>query len=299
MESETDRTTSMYEAQLDRAYNFLKETTGFEPEAVLVLGSGLGGYADKVDAAYRVPYADVPGWPLSTAPGHEGNLIFGTRNGTRVAVFAGRLHAYEGYTASEVVLPLRSVLRMGARQVLLTNAAGAIKTTFRPGSIMIITDHINLTGYNPLTGPNIPELGVRFPDMSEVYSPRLCGVLEKAAENSGFYVEHGVYAYMHGPSYETPAEIRALRVLGADAVGMSTVPEAIASVHAGVEVAAMSVLSNLAAGVGADKLTEQEVLAAGEKAEDKMTVLTDAFLQAAHADTSTASSTHPPEAEVF
>lgn len=275
---------SAYNAQLRRAYEYLKESTGFQPQAILVLGSGLGEYANGIDAAHVIPYEDVPGWPLATAPGHSGKLILGTRHDVPVAVFSGRFHIYEGYSAAETVLPLRSVLMMGARKVLLTNAAGAIKTGFRPGSIMIISDHINLSGENPLTGPNIAELGVRFPDMTQVYSPRLAASLEAAAAAHEFYVESGVYAYMHGPSYETPAEIRALRILGADAVGMSTVPEAIAAVHAGAEVVALSVLSNLAAGIGADKLTEEEVIAAGVKASDRLSVLVDAFVDAVKAD---------------
>lgn len=280
MASETDAKMSEYEAELTRAYSFLKDTTGFVPEAVLVLGSGLGSYADCVEAEHEISYEDIPGWPASTAPGHAGKLVLGTRSGVRIAVFAGRFHAYEGYSAAQTVLPLRSVLMLGAKKVLLTNAAGAIKTNFRPGSIMLVTDHINLSGYNPLIGPNIERLGTRFPDMSQIYSPRISAVLEEAASDNEFYVEHGVYAFMRGPSYETPAEIKALRILGADAVGMSTVPEAIAAVHAGAEVAAMSVLTNLAAGVGTEKLTEEEVLEAGEKAADRLAVLTDAFVKA-------------------
>lgn len=275
-----DQTISEYCAQLDRACSFLTDFTGFQPEAVLVLGSGLGEYANKLQVEHEIPYADIPGWPLSTAPGHAGKLVLGTRFGVNLAVFSGRFHTYEGYSSSEVVLPLRSVLMMGARYVLLTNAAGAIRTTFRPGSIMLISDHINLSGCNPLTGPNIDALGVRFPDMSTVYSAELSQAIERAAEAHEFYVERGVYAFMTGPSYETPAEIKALRILGADAVGMSTVPEAIAAVHAGAEVAAMSVLSNLAAGVGTDKLTEEEVLEAGAKAGEKLAILTDSFVQA-------------------
>lgn len=286
---------SVYEAQLDRAYEFLRDTTHFAPEAILVLGSGLGNYADKIEAAHVLSYAEVPGWPVSTAPGHAGKLILGTRQGVKVAAFAGRLHVYEGYTAAQTVLPLRSVLRMGAKKVLLTNAAGAIRPEFRPGSIMIVTDHINLTGENPLTGPNIGSLGVRFPDMTYAYSRRLEKVLDSAAAAHDFYLERGVYGYMHGPSYETPAEIRALRVLGADAVGMSTVPEVVASVHAGAEVAALSVLSNLAAGVGTEKLTEQEVLDAADKASDYLEMLADAFLADVRAQMAAAAPTDSEE----
>lgn len=266
--------------QTEQSYRFLKEKTDFVPQAVLVLGSGLGRYADLVEPAAVFDYDEVPGWPASTAPGHAGKLVLGWRHGVPVAVFSGRFHCYEGYTPRETVLPLQTILRFGARSVLLTNAAGALDPTFHPGSLMLLEDHINLTGFNALTGPNEAELGPRFPDMTQVYSPELNDRLQKAAEENNFYVERGVYAYMHGPSYETPAEIRALRILGADAVGMSTVHEAVAAAHAGARVAAVSCLGNLAAGVGSEKLSEEEVLEAAGQAGDKLQVLADAFVSA-------------------
>ncbi|MBD5559634.1 MAG: purine-nucleoside phosphorylase [Clostridia bacterium] len=264
--------------KLMEAASFIRSAAGTRPQAVIVMGSGLGSYADQIEADAVIPYADIPGWPQPTAPGHAGRLILGRRRGVPVAALSGRLHCYEGYSAAETVIPLQTLLLGGAKFVFLTNAAGAIRTTFRPGSLMLIEDHINMTGMNPLTGPNDDTLGTRFPDMSGIYDAELNEALQKAAEAEGFYVERGVYAWMAGPSYETPAEIRALRVLGADAVGMSTVPEAVAARHAGARLAAVSCLSNLAAGVGSEPLTEEEVLEAGAAASGSMMVLADAFL---------------------
>ena len=269
----------MKENRLEEAAEYISKWSQVRPQAVMVMGSGLGGYGELVDQEYVFDYSAVPGWPRSTAPGHAGKLILGYRNGIPVAVFSGRFHCYEGYTASETVIPLQTMLLLGARNVFLTNAAGAIQTRFHPGTLMLIEDHINFTGHNPLAGANKEELGVRFPDMSSVYDPAINDLLEKAAEENDFYVERGVYAWMIGPSYETPAEIRALRILGADAVGMSTVPEAIAARHAGARVAAVSCLSNLAAGVGTEPLTEREVLDAAAAAQENMAILADAFLQ--------------------
>lgn len=269
----------MKDKRLEEAAAYISGVSSLRPEAVMILGSGLGAYGDLIEPEQVIEYDAVPGWPQATAPGHAGRLILGHRGGVAVAAFSGRLHCYEGYSAAETVLPLETMLLLGAGYVFLTNAAGAIQTRFRPGSLMIIEDHINLTGQNPLTGPNNDRLGTRFPDMSQIYDPVISERLEKAAEANDFYVERGVYAWMMGPSYETPAEIRALRVLGADAVGMSTVPEAIAARHAGARVAAVSCLSNLAAGVGTEPLTEQEVLEAGQAASGNMAILADAFLE--------------------
>lgn len=274
----------MKEHQLEEAADYIAKVSAVRPQAVIIMGSGLGSYGDLIEQEYVLDYGAIPGWPRATAPGHPGKLILGYRQGVPVAALSGRLHCYEGYTAAETVLPLQTMLLLGADHVFLTNAAGAIQNRFRPGSLMLIEDHINLTGLNPLAGPNNEKLGTRFPDMSSVYDAELNACLEKAAEAHEFYVERGVYAWMIGPSYETPAEIRALRVLGADAVGMSTVPEAIAARHAGARVAAVSCLSNLAAGVGSDPLTEEEVLEAGEAASGNVCVLADAFLEQVKAD---------------
>lgn len=261
------------------AREYLRALSGFEPYIAVVLGSGLGGYADTVDVKYEFNYADVPGFPTSSAPGHVGKLIFAERDGVPLALFCGRFHIYEGYEASETVLPLRTILSMGAKRALLTNAAGGINTDFKAGDLMIVTDHINFSGYNALKGKNIDELGVRFPDMSYTYSQRLNKILEKTGKDNNIPLKNGIYAYMPGPSYETPAEIRALRVLGADAVGMSTVHEVVACAHANVETACLSCISNLAAGVAKHALTCEEVIEAGKNAAGKISKLIDGFIK--------------------
>jgi purine-nucleoside phosphorylase len=235
-------------SKITTAKNHIKEKTDFIPEIAVVLGSGLGGYADSFDVHEVFEYSDIPGFPVSTAPGHEGKLIFGCKHGRRVALFKGRFHCYEGYSPAETVIPLRTALLLGVKHVLLTNASGGINLDYSAGDLMVVEDHINFSGLSPLTGPNIDELGVRFPDMSYAYSRRLRDILDSIGEEKGIALRHGVYAYMTGPSYETPAEIRALRTLGGDVVGMSTVHEVGACNHAKVEVAALSCISNLAAG---------------------------------------------------
>ncbi len=261
------------------AKSYIETKTGFRPEAAIVLGSGLSGYASQIETEIEFDYAEIPGFPVSTAPGHAGKLIFGRKAGKRVALFSGRFHCYEGYLASETVIPLRTAILLGVKYVLLTNASGGINTSFQAGDLMVVEDHINFSSHNALTGPNIEELGVRFPDMSFAYSKRLNRLIDETAAQHEIPLRHGVYGYMIGPSYETPAEIRALRTLGADAVGMSTVHEAVACAHAGAEVAAVSCISNLAAGVAKHALTCEEVLAAGEKASGKMTALANGFLE--------------------
>lgn len=260
------------------ARSYIENQTDFQPEVAIVLGSGLGNYAQTVDVVMEFDYDQIPGFPVSTAPGHAGKLLFAEKAGKKLALFCGRFHCYEGYTAAETVIPLRTILLLGAKYVLLTNAAGGINRDFQAGDIMLVTDHINLSSNNVLTGKNIDTLGVRFPDMSFAYSERMRLILSDAAKAEDIKLQHGVYAYMVGPSYETPAEINALRVLGADAVGMSTVHEAVACNHAGVEVAALSCISNLAAGVANHALTEEEVLEAGLKVSSKMTKLADGLI---------------------
>lgn len=264
--------------RIEQAKKYIRERTDFVPEMIIVLGSGLGGYADSVEVEIEFSYGDIPGFPVSTAPGHAGKLIFGKKHGRNLALFAGRFHCYEGYSAGETVIPIRTAMLLGAKTALLTNAAGGINTGFTAGDLMLIEDHINMSALNALTGPNIGELGPRFPDMSYAYTKELRAVLADIAEENGFSVKSGVYAYMSGPSYETPAEIRALRTLGADAVGMSTVHEVVACSHAKVRVAAISCISNLAAGVADHALTEEEVLLAGKKVAGRMSALVDGFL---------------------
>jgi purine-nucleoside phosphorylase len=230
------------------------------PELAVVLGSGLGEFADHVGDPVVLPYGSIPGWPVSGVVGHAGKLVAGTVAGRRVAVLAGRSHLYEGHPVSTTVFAVRVMAALGVKMLVITNAAGGIKTTFSQGALMVIDDHINLTGHNPLVGPNDERLGPRFPDMTEAYSRRLRGVADAAAARIGLALEHGVYVGLLGPSYETPAEIRFLRSIGADAVGMSTVSEVIAARHMGVEVLGISCITNMAAGVLPEPLNHHEVM---------------------------------------
>ena len=238
----------------------IRARCGAAPETAVVLGSGLGDFADRLAGAYVTPYADVPNWPASTVIGHSGKLVIGNIGSRRVAALAGRAHFYEGHDLATVVFAVRVMGRLGVKQLILTNAAGGINTGFAQGALMIIDDHINLLGTNPLVGANDGRLGARFPDMSEVYSSRLRRIADDAAAATGVPVQHGVYVATHGPSYETPAEIRFFRTIGADAVGMSTVPEAIAARHMGLEVLGISCITNMAAGVLPGPLNHNEVM---------------------------------------
>lgn len=231
----------------------------------MVLGSGLGAFADTLDNPTVTPYSDIPGWPQSTAIGHAGKLIAGTVSGTPVAVLAGRAHLYEGYTAQQAVFGIRALKKMGVESVILTNAAGGINEQFHAGSLVLISDHINLLGQNPLTGPNDDALGARFPDMSEAYSKQYRAIARAVGEELDLDLPEGVYAAVPGPSYETPAEIRYMRTIGADLVGMSTVPETIAANHMGMKVLGISCVTNAAAGVIDQKLNHTEVLEVGER----------------------------------
>jgi purine-nucleoside phosphorylase len=230
------------------------------PDTAVVLGSGLGDFADRLRDAVTTPYADLPHWPASTVVGHSGRLVVGSIGERRIAALAGRAHFYEGHDLATVVFAVRVMGRLGVKQVILTNAAGGINTGFAQGALMVIDDHINLLGSNPLVGPNDERLGARFPDMSEVYSSRLRRIADAAAAAAGVPITHGVYVATHGPSYETPAEIRFFRGIGADAVGMSTVPEAIAARHMGIEVLGISCITNMAAGVLPGPLNHDEVM---------------------------------------
>jgi purine-nucleoside phosphorylase len=230
------------------------------PEIAIVLGSGLGDFADTLQDSVVTPYTALPHWATSGVVGHAGRLVVGTVQGKRIAALSGRVHFYEGHDMATVVFATRVMARLGVEQMILTNAAGGINTGFAQGGLMIIDDHINMMGSNPLMGRNDDRLGVRFPDMSEVYSRRLRQVADDAARARGIAVTHGVYVAVHGPSYETPAEIRYFRTIGADAVGMSTVPEAIAARHMGMEVLGISCITNMAAGVLPQPLVHDEVM---------------------------------------
>lgn len=234
------------------------------PEIGLVLGSGLGVLADEVIDPIKIPYAEIPGFPVSTVEGHAGQLVFGTLEGKSVVVMQGRFHYYEGYSQQEITFPIKVMKSLGVQNLLLTNAAGGVNTGYKPGDLMIITDHINFSGQNPLVGKNIEQLGTRFPDMSEVYSKSLAEKIRASAEILNIPLVNGVYAMMSGPSYETPSEIKMLRVLGADAVGMSTVPEAIVANYCGMKAAGISCITNMAAGILEQPLNHQEVMETAE-----------------------------------
>jgi purine-nucleoside phosphorylase len=247
-------------ARVQAAAAFIREQVPDAPDVAIVLGSGLGEFADHVTDAHVLAYETIPGWPRSTVIGHAGKLVTGTVRDRRVAVLAGRAHFYEGHPMATVVFATRVMATLGARVLLLTNAAGGINTSFAQGVLMVIDDHLNLMGTNPLVGPNEDRFGARFPDMTEVYSARLRGLADRAASTIGLPIAHGVYAGLHGPSYETPAEIRYLRTIGADAVGMSTVAEAIVARHMALEVLGISCITNMAAGVLPQALNHAEVM---------------------------------------
>jgi purine-nucleoside phosphorylase len=249
---------------LEEASAFVLGRTSLRPAIGVVLGSGLGAFADALEDAVVVPFGEIPHFPASTVVGHGGALVVGRSRGVPVAVMKGRVHFYEGYSLDQVVFPVRVLGRLGVETLVLTNAAGAINPAFAPGDLMVIEDHVNLLG-NPLVGPNQEALGPRFPDMSEAYDRGLRDVAEAACRSASLRCHRGVYVALTGPSYETPAEIRAFRALGADAVGMSTVPEVIAARHMGMRVVGLSCLTNMAAGVTDRKLDHREVLETGER----------------------------------
>ena len=230
------------------------------PDVAVVLGSGLGTFASRLRDAVTIPYGELPHWPASHVIGHDGRLVIGSLAGKRVAALSGRAHFYEGHDLRTVSFATRVIGRLGVKVLILTNAAGGINVALTPGTLMVMDDHINLLGSNPLVGPNEDAFGVRFPDMTEVYSKRLRALADEVAREQRLAIGHGVYAALHGPSYETPAEIRFLRTIGADAVGMSTVPEAIVARHMGVEVLGISCISNAAAGVLPQPLNHDEVM---------------------------------------
>ena len=251
--------------QAEEAARFIASKTPLRPAVGLVLGSGLGAFAEALEGPVKIPYGQIPHFPTSTAIGHSGQLVIGRSQGTPVAVMAGRVHYYEGYSMEQVVFPVRVLGRFGLKILVMTNAAGSVNVQYKPGELMVISDHINYLGTNPLIGPNDERLGERFFDMSDTYDPKLREIAEKACWSAGVTVRHGVYIAFTGPSYETPAEIKMCRALGADAVGMSTVPEAIAARHMGIRVLGISCITNMAAGVLKQKLDHREVLDVGQK----------------------------------
>lgn len=247
------------------AVQFLQNQTGLRPKHAVVLGSGLGAFADSLTDRLDIPYRDIPGWPHSTAIGHAGHLCFGTLNGLPLVVMSGRAHLYEGHSVDKVVFGIRALGRFGVRAVVLTNAAGGINLSYSQGGLVLISDHINLLGVNPLTGPNDDTIGPRFPDMTTAYDPQFRAAARAVAQQLGIDLPEGVYLACPGPSYETPAEIRAFRTLGADLVGMSTVPEVIAARHMGMRCLAISCVTNMAAGIVAQAINHEEVLETGAR----------------------------------
>lgn len=252
--------------QIDEAAEAVRSRTSYKPRIGLILGSGLNALADSVQKADFIPYSDLPNWPRSTVHGHAGRLVIGELEGQPVLVMQGRVHFYEGYSMSQVTLPVRVMIRLGIEMMFVTNAAGGINPNYDPGDVMLITDNLNLVGMsgaNPLMGPNIDELGPRFPDMSRSYDPELMGLARKVASESGISLREGVYCGLSGPSFESPADLRFLRLAGADAVGMSTVPEVIVARHGGMRVLGFSGISNKANLDGSTLTTHEEVIEAG------------------------------------
>jgi purine-nucleoside phosphorylase len=264
--------------RIEETAEFLRERLAPIPEVAIVLGSGLGAFGDSLADAVDRSYGQIPNWPASNVIGHAGKLVAGTSGTRRVLTLSGRVHYYEGHDLGTVTFATRVLGRLGVKTLILTNAAGGINTKFGQGALMLIDDHINLQGTNPLIGPNDDRLGRRFPDMSEIYSKRLRGIANDAAKAIDLPIEHGVYIAVTGPSYETPAEIRAFRTLGADAVGMSTVAEAIVARHMGIEVLGISCISNMAAGILPQALTEEEVIETTGRVRGQFTALLEGIL---------------------
>jgi len=259
--------------QIDEAVKAINAKTSYQPTVGMILGSGLGGLADSVKPADYIDYRDIPGWPVSTIEGHKGRLVIGDLEGTTVLIMQGRAHYYEGYPITQIGFPIRVMRRLGIETLIVTNAAGAINPDYKPGDVMTLTDHLSLMamgGENPLRGPNLDEFGPRFPDMSRCYDPALIELAGKVCKEKKIVLHSGVYVCLAGPSFETPADLRFLKIIGADAVGMSTVPEVIVAVHSGMKVLGFSGISNKANLDGSTITTHQEVLQAGKEIAPKL-----------------------------
>lgn len=254
---------------MSKSIDYIKGKIKNQPEIGIVLGSGLGDFADSIEDKIEIPYTEIPGFPVSTVKGHDGKLIFGKINSKEVCVMKGRIHYYEGYDIKEVVYPIEVLAGLGIKTLILTNAAGGVNTDFEPADLMIINDHINLMGKNQLIGPNDEDLGPRFPDMTDLYNKDLIEVAEKSAKKLGIDIQEGVYMYFTGPSYETAAEVRMARILGADAVGMSTVPEAIIARHRGLKILGISTITNMSTGILDTPLDHTEVVEVGQEVAGK------------------------------
>lgn len=265
---------------VEDAVRMIRQKSDLEPRVGVVLGSGLGGLADEVENRVEISYRRIPGWPASTAVGHAGVLVLGSLDGVPVAVLRGRAHLYEGIGADRAVFGIRVLGRLGLRTVVVTNAAGAVNVAYRPGMLVLISDHVNLMGASPLVGRNDDDLGPRFPDLSDAYDPELRRLAHEIAELLGLDLPEGVYVAWLGPQFETPAEIRLMRAVGGDLAGMSTVPEVIAARHMGIRCLGISVVTNMAAGVFPGKVDHEAVLAVGAEAQSTLTVLLRALMPA-------------------
>lgn len=254
--------------RINAAADYLRSRVVLRPTIGLVLGSGLGDYAETLCNAVTVPYADIPDFPHATAPGHVGAFVFGSACGKDVVVMQGRLHYYEGHSQQDITLPIRVMAALGVKSVVLTNAAGGVNTAFNEGDLMLISDHINFSGSNPLIGPNLDAFGPRFPDVSDLYTASIRAAVKEKAAAAGITLREGVYVMFTGPNYETPAEVRCARFMGGDAVGMSTVPEALVAAHCGMQVVGISCITNMAAGVLPKKLDHAEVLENADRVHD-------------------------------
>lgn len=266
--------------RLQETVSFIRTKTNLKPKIGIILGSGLGAFVKEVQVEATIPFRDIPNFQAPTVEGHQGNLIFGKAGNVDVAILQGRNHYYEGHSMETVVFPTRTLALLGIEVMILTNSAGGFGDTMQAGDFMIIEDHINLMGTNPLMGPNIKELGPRFPDMTEAYDRGLIELMEKNFDRHGIRFHKGIYCGVSGPTYETPAEVRYLKMIGGKAVGMSTVPEAIAANHLGLRVAALSCITNLAAGISRRKLSHDEVTETAKKVEQKFVVFLREFIQA-------------------
>ncbi|MCQ4087490.1 purine-nucleoside phosphorylase [Saccharibacillus sp. JS10] len=263
------------------ARDFIASKTQQQPTIGLILGSGLGTLADEIENAVVIPYAEIPYFAKSEAVGHANELVIGELKGKTVVAMKGRFHYYEGYTLKEVTFPVRVMKALGVETVIVTNACGAVNTSFNPGDLMLITDHINLVSNNALIGPNNDELGVRFPDVSQVYNRDLRNLAEEVAKEQGVTLQQGVYTWWSGPAYETPAEVRMIRILGGDAVGMSTVPEAVVAVHGGMKVLGISCLTNMACGILDQPLNHEEVIEVAARVRENFVGLVKGILEKA------------------
>ena len=264
--------------KITAAAAYIQEKTSLRPKIGLVLGSGLGDYADTLEDMVKIPFAQIPNFPVPTIAGHQGAMVFGRKRGQEVVVLQGRIHYYEGLPQQEITLPIRVLAALGVKTLVLTNACGGVNLSFSPGDLMLISDHINFSGASPLIGPNLDAFGPRFPDMSDLYTKSLRKAVKQAAEEAGIGLQEGVYAMYSGPNYETPAEIRMFRTLGADAVGMSTVPEALVAGHCGMQVMGVSCITNMAAGVLPVKLSHAEVIETADRVHDLFQKLIDVIL---------------------